>query len=283
MLNDRIAAGHLVGISIAKFGALVISLGSGTTGGVFAPSLVVGGGLGATFAIGMQHFFPSVVSDPAFYALAAMAAVFGGIARAPFTSIVFLFELSHNPNALLPLIVCVMISDGIVRLCSRESIMTIKLVKRGLIVLQDYSVPVLMRARIDQVMRAQFNVVHANDELRTVLSSFVPGDVALIPVVDPTESLIGIVEPHDLLRTEPPDHHFTMRELARRDFVLAYPGDSVDQVHRDMMLKNTENVVVVQPSGVRKPVGIARANDILQLRRWLMEEETREIRTAIKK
>jgi hypothetical protein len=50
-----------------------------------------------------------------------------------------------------------------------------------------------------------------------------------------------------------------------------------------MMLKNTENVVVVQPSGVRKPVGIARANDILQLRRWLMEEETREIRTAIKK
>ena len=283
MLNDRIAAGHLVGISIAKFGALVISLGSGTTGGVFAPSLVVGGGLGATFAIGMQHFFPSVVSDPAFYALAAMAAVFGGIARAPFTSIVFLFELSHNPNALLPLIVCVMISDGIVRLCSRESIMTIKLVKRGLIVLQDYSVPVLMRARIDQVMRAQFNVVHANDELRTVLSSFVPGDVALIPVVDPSESLIGIVEPHDLLRTEPPDHHFTMRELARRDFVLAYPGDSVDQVHRDMMLKNTENVVVVQPSGVRKPVGIARANDILQLRRWLMEEETREIRTAIKK
>jgi len=142
---------------------------------------------------------------------------------------------------------------------------------------------VLMRARIDQVMRAQFNVVHANDELRTVLSSFVPGDVALIPVVDPTESLIGIVEPHDLLRTEPPDHHFTMRELARRDFVLAYPGDSVDQVHRDMMLKNTENVVVVQPSGVRKPVGIARANDILQLRRWLMEEETRETRTAIKK
>jgi chloride channel protein, CIC family len=283
ILNDRIAAGHLVGISIAKFGALVISLGSGTTGGVFAPSLVVGGGLGATFAIGMQHFFPSVVSDPAFYALAAMAAVFGGIARAPFTSIVFLFELSHNPNALLPLIVCVMISDGIVRLCSRESIMTIKLVKRGLIVLQDYSVPVLMRARIDQVMRAQFNVVHANDELRTVLSSFVPGDVALIPVVDPTESLIGIVEPHDLLRTEPPDHHFTMRELARRDFVLAYPGDSVDQVHRDMMLKNTENVVVVQPSGVRKPVGIARANDILQLRRWLMEEETRETRTAIKK
>jgi len=241
---------------------------------------VVGGGLGATFAMGAQHFFPSVVSDPAFYALAAMAAVFGGIARAPFTSIVFMCELSHNPNSLLPLIVCVMVSDGLVRLCSRDSIMTIKLVKRGLIVLQDYSVPVLMRARIDQVMRKQFNVIKADDELRTVLENFIPGDIGLIPVVEKEGTLVGIVEPHDLLKTEPPDHHFTMRELARRDFVLAFPGESVDQVHRDMMLKNTENVVVVQSAGARKPIGIARANDILQLRRWLMEEETREVRAT---
>lgn len=280
MLNDRLTTEHLVGISITKFWALVISLGSGTTGGVFAPSLVVGGGLGAAFAIGMHHLLPNMVSDPAFYALVAMAGVFGGIARAPFTSIVFLFELSHNPNALLPLIVCVMVADGFVRLFSRDSIMTIKLVKRGLIVLQDYSVPVLMRARIDQVMRPQFNCFHGEDELRKVLETFVPGDETLIPVVDAAGALIGIVEPHDLLRTEPPDHHFKMRELARGDYVLAHPGDPVDRVHRDMMLKNTENVVVVQPAGLRKPVGIARANEILQLRRWLLEEETRESQLA---
>ncbi len=276
MLNDRLTVGKLVGASVAKFWALVISLGSGTTGGVFAPSLVVGGGLGAAFAVGAQHIFPSVVSNPAFYALAAMAAVFGGIARAPFTSIVFLFELSHNPNSLLPLIVCVMVSDGVVRLFSRDSIMTVKLVKRGLIVLQDYSVPVLMRARMDQVMRKQFAVFQGQDELRKVLETFVPGNETLMPVVDAAGALIGIVEPHDLLRTESPDHHFRMRELARRDYVLAYPEESVDQVHRDMMLKNTENVVVVQPTGPRKPVGIAQANEILQLRRWLLEEETRD-------
>jgi CIC family chloride channel protein len=282
MLNDRVSLGHLLGISVAKFWALVISLGSGTTGGVFAPSLVVGGGLGAAFAIGAHHLFPALVSDPAFYALVAMAAVFGGIARAPFTSIVFLFELSHNPNALLPLIVCVMVSDGFVRLCSRESIMTIKLVKRGLIVLQDYSAPVLMRAKIDQVMRKEFPQFSAEEELRTVLEKFVPGDGSLMVVVDAAGALVGIVEPHDLLRTEPPDHHFKMRELARRDFVLAYPGELVDQVHRDMMRKNTENVIVVEANGPRKPIGIARANDILQLRRWLMEEETRESKSSLR-
>jgi CBS domain-containing protein len=137
-----------------------------------------------------------------------------------------------------------------------------------------------MRARIDQVMRKEFNVLQADEELRAVLEKFLPGDLGLIPVVNASGILIGIVEAHDLLRIEPPDHHFKMRELVRQDYVLAYPGESVDQVHRDMMLKNVENVVVVESSRVLKPVGIARANDILQLRRWLLEEETGELRRA---
>ena len=283
MLNDRIAAGGLISIAVAKFWALTISLGSGTTGGVFAPSLVVGGGLGAAFAIGCQHLFPHLVSDPAFYSLAAMAAVFGSIARAPFTSIVFLFELSHNPNALLPLIVSVMIADGFVRLCSRDSIMTIKLVKRGLIISQDYSVPVLMRASVDQVMKKEFGVVGGEETVSAVMERFAPGENGFLPVVDGEGMLMGIVEPYDLVRAEPPDHHFTMRELARQDFAPAYPGESVDQVHRSMMLKGVENVVVVESRQRMKPVGVVRANDILELRRWLLEEETGEAGTATRR
>jgi len=205
----------------------------------------------------------------------AMAAVFAGIARAPFTSIVFLFELSHNPNSLLPLIVCVMVSDGFVRLFSPDSIMTGKLVKRGLIVLQDYSVPVLMRARIDEVMHKNFSVIPADAELRTVLRDFAPQGLDLLPVVESDGSLVGIVESHDLLRVEPPDHHFKMRELARKDYVLAHPGELVDRVSRSMLLQDVENVIIVEPHGILKPIGIARANDILQLRRWLVDEESK--------
>ncbi|HLI04317.1 MAG TPA: CBS domain-containing protein, partial [Terracidiphilus sp.] len=129
-----------------------------------------------------------------------------------------------------------------------------------------------------QVMRKQFGAVKADEELRAVIEKFVPGEIAVLPVVNSAGILIGIVEAHDLLRIEPPDHHFTMRELARQDFVIAYPGESVDRVHRDMMLKNVENVVVVESSRSLKPVGIVRANDILELRRWLLEEETGELR-----
>ena len=271
MLNDRLSTGTLLGVSLAKFWALVISLGSGTTGGVFAPSLIVGGGIGAVYGQVWHHFFPHFVSDPALYALVAMAAVFGGIARAPFTSIVFLFELSRNPNALLPLVVCCVVSDGFVRLFSAESIMTGKLIKRGLIVRQDYSVPVLMRAWIEQVMRKNFTVVRLDDEVRAVVREVTPEATGLIPVVEKNGHLAGIVEAHDLLKGV--DSNLKVQDIARQDYVMARPGQTVDEVVREMVLHNTENVVVVEQDGKATPIGVARAADILRLRRWIVEEE----------
>jgi len=276
MLNDRLTTTALLGVSAAKFWALVISLGSGTTGGVFAPSLIVGGGLGAAYAAGMGHLLPGFVSDPALYSLVAMAAVFGGIARAPFTSIVFLFELSRNPNALLPLIVCCMVSDGFVRLFSAESIMTGKLVKRGLIVSQDYTVPVLMRLKIEQVMRKEFAAVPADADLKSVVQQFSAAteSVGPLPIVEQDGSLVGVMEAHDLLKDV--EGHLKARDVARQDYVLARAGESVDQVIRAMFKRNAENVIVVEGDGCPKPIGIARAVDILRLRRWVMEEDIHE-------
>jgi CIC family chloride channel protein len=271
MLNDRLSTGTLLGVSLAKFWALVISLGSGTTGGVFAPSLIVGGGVGTVYAQVWHHFFPHFVSDPALYALVAMAAVFGGIARAPFTSIVFLFELSRNPNALLPLVVCCVVSDGFVRLFSAESIMTGKLIKRGLIVRQDYSVPVFMRARIEQVMRKNFTVVRRDDDVRTVVREVTPEATGVIPVVEEDGHLMGIIEAHDLLKGV--DSNLKVQDIARQDYVMARPGQTVDEVVREMVLHNAENVVVVEQDGKATPIGVARAADILRLRRWIAEEE----------
>ncbi|HXX22801.1 MAG TPA: chloride channel protein [Terriglobia bacterium] len=271
MLNDRLSTGTLLGVSLAKFWALVISLGSGTTGGVFAPSLIVGGGIGAVYAQAWHHFFPGFVSDPAFYALIAMAAVFGGIARAPFTSIAFLFELSRNPNAILPLVVCCAISDGFVRLFSAESIMTGKLVKRGLIVLQDYSVPVLRRTRIEQVMRKEFTTVRPEDEVKIVVREVNPETTGAIPVVERDGHLAGILEARDLLKGV--DSNLKVRDIARQDYVLARRGQTVGQVMGEMERRNAENVVVVDGDGNATPIGMARAADILRLSRWIAEDE----------
>ena len=271
MLNDKLGTHALLGISAAKFAALVVSLGSGTTGGVFAPSLIVGGGVGAVYAQVWHHFLPHLVSDPALYSLVAMAAMFGGIARAPFTSIVFLFELSRNPNALLPLVVCVIVSDGLVRLFSEESIMTGKLVKRGLIVRQEYSVPVLLRARVQEVMRKNFTVVSTDDHVQAVIRDVSPEQVGIIPVIEGNGNLVGIIEAHDLLKGI--ESNPQMREIMRQDYIVAHPGETVDEVSRDMVVHNVENIVVVEGNGLLKPIGVARAADILRLRRWVIEEE----------
>jgi CIC family chloride channel protein len=269
MLNDRLSTHALLGISAAKFAALVLSLGSGTTGGVFAPSLIVGGGVGAVYAQVCRHFLPHLVSDPALYALVAMAAMFGGIARAPFTSIVFLFELSRNPNALLPLVACVVVSDGMVRLFSAESIMTGKLIKRGLIVRQDYTVPMLMRGRVESVMSRTFTVISADDDVQAVVRDVSPEAVGVMPVIDADGRLVGTVEAHDLLKGF--DGNPKVREMMRQEYLAALPSETVDQLTRDMVVHNVENIVVVDDGG--KPIGVARSADILRLRRWVIEEE----------
>ena len=275
MLNDRLSTGTLLGISVAKFWALALSLGSGTTGGVFAPSLIVGGGVGTAYAVAWHHFLPQLISDPALYALVAMAALFGGIARAPFTSIVFLFELSRNFNALLPLLVCCVIADGLVRLLSAESIMTGKLIKRGLIVRQDYSVPVLTRARIEDVMRSNFVTLPVGEEVRAAIRKIVaPESTDLIPVVSENGSLAGVIEAHDLLKGAA--EYARVGEIARHKYVVAHLGETVDEVTRRMLTRNTENVVVVENHASLKPIGVVRAADVLRLHRWAIEEETHE-------
>ena len=187
------------------------------------------------------------MSDPALYALVAMAATFGGIARAPFTAIIFLFELSRNPNALLPLVVCCMVSDGFVRLFSAESIMTGKLIKRGLIVRQDYTVPMLMRGRIEAVMRKNFTVVKADDDVQTVVREVSPEQAGVMPVIEPDGRLAGIVEAHDLLRGV--DRNPKVRGIMRQDYIAAHVGETVDEVTRHMVIEDVENIVVVEGDG----------------------------------
>jgi CIC family chloride channel protein len=227
--------------------------------------------VGAVYAQVWHHFLPHLVSDPALYALVAMAAVFGGIARAPFTSIIFLFELSRNPHAILPLVVCVMVSDGFVRLFSAESIMTGKLIKRGLIVRQDYTVPVLMRGRIEEVMRGNFTEIKADDDIQAVVREVSPEQAGVMPVIEPDGSLAGIIEAHDLLRGL--DRNPKVREIMRHDYIVARVGETVDEVTRDMVIHDVESIVVVEGNGLLKPIGLVRAADILRLRRWVIEEE----------
>jgi CIC family chloride channel protein len=270
MLNNRLSSPKLLEISCAKFWALVVSLGSGTTGGVFAPSLVIGGGFGSAFGDFWRHLLPHLVGDPSSYSLVAMGALFAGTARVPLTSVVFMLELSRNPHAILPLIVCCFIADMFVRIFNTDSIMTGKLHKRGLLILQDYSAPVLVGSLIEDVVRPQ-RPVPADLGIEVAAKHFAPEPEEVLPVVAADGRLLGIIEAHDLLHEQQDDRQLLVRDVTRGDYVLAHRRDLVDSVARNMLTHHVDNAVLVDQDGT-KPIGVIRAADLLRLQRRLRQK-----------
>src|SRR5579883_233959 len=137
ILNDKLPLAILLSIMIFKALALVISLGSGTSGGLLAPMFMTSAAVGAVFACVMNMLFPGMHLSPGAFALVAMGAVFGAAARATFTFIIFAFEITRDYNAVLPLMLVAVIADAIAILFMKNSIMTEKLVRRGLRIHQD--------------------------------------------------------------------------------------------------------------------------------------------------
>jgi predicted transcriptional regulator len=116
-----------------------------------------------------------------------------------------------------------------------------------------------------------FSAIPADAEVKSVVRNFYTENTGVVPVVEKDGSLVGVVEAHDLLKEI--SNPVKARDIARQDYVVAHPGETVDRVTRRMISQNADNVVVVDGNGTSKPIGVARAADILRLRRWVMEEE----------
>src|ERR1700735_3248295 len=153
ILNNNLALKVLLIVAIFKALAMVISLGSGTSGGLLAPMFMSSAALGGAFAMVMNMIFPSAHLSPGAYALVAMAAVFGAASRATFAFIVFAFEITRDYNAILPLMLACVIADMIALRYLPNSIMTEKLARRGLQVPDQFEVSAMKIARVGEVMR----------------------------------------------------------------------------------------------------------------------------------
>src|SRR5262249_46633441 len=129
-----------------------LALGSGTSGGTLAPILLVAGSFGSLFGLLAERLQPGLHLAPGAFALVAMAAVFGASTRATFTSIVFLFELTRDYQIILPLMLASVLADLVAMALMRESLMTEKLVRRGLRVHGDYEVDVLRTMTVGELM-----------------------------------------------------------------------------------------------------------------------------------
>src|SRR6185437_3478090 len=171
ILNANLALKLLVVVMLAKAVALVVSLGSGTSGGLLAPMFMSSAAMGGVFALGVDRIFPSAHLSAGAFALVAMGAVFGAASRAAFTFIIFAFEITRDYNSVLPLMLVSVIAAGIAMLLMPSgSIMTEKLVRRGLRIHQDYEADMLQQMSVSQTMDPNVPAV--------------PGDMWLVDLAD---------------------------------------------------------------------------------------------------
>jgi CBS domain-containing protein len=202
-----------------------------------------------------------------------MAAVFGSASRATFTFMIFAFELTHDYNAILPLMLAWVIADGVAILFMRDtSIMTEKLARRGLRVHQDYEADVLQQVSVAEVMTQNVPTVHADMKVGELADRIAQNDPALaqhqaLPILDANGQLVGIITRGDVLRIlGSGDREKAVLEAGSDTLVVAYPDESVHEAITRMLQYNIGRLPVVSRADPRQLVGYLGRSGIMQAR-----------------
>jgi CIC family chloride channel protein len=273
LLQGSVTTKVILGVLLVKWFIWAVSLGSGTSGGVLAPLLMMGGALGGLEAM----FLPN--EGAGFWPLISMAAVLGGTMRAPFTSIVFAFELTHDANVLLPLLVGSAIAYGFTVLTLKRSILTEKVARRGYHLSSEYAVDPLELLYVREVMREETMSVPSSALLRDVLGS--PQLTRwqlqrLLPVVDAEGRLSGVLTSGDLHNWEEARDESKLRqpisELARPQSVNAYPDEPLRIVVNRMAEHGITRMPVIDGE-TQRLVGLVTLEGLLKARTRHVEEE----------
>ncbi|HLZ23210.1 MAG TPA: chloride channel protein [Ktedonobacterales bacterium] len=178
VLQNHYSSTTLIGLGVGKTLALIASLGSGTSGGLLAPMLLIGATIGSGFGRAVNTFAPAAGINPSICGVVAMSALFSAAARAPLTSFIFAFELTGDYKAILPLMIGCMVADVVARSLSTESIMTERLVRRGMRIDQGYEARLLNLVAVRDVMTRTLETLGERTPLHVVLKGLLGEPVA---------------------------------------------------------------------------------------------------------
>ncbi len=278
LLSGNEVGTALIVLLVVKTLIWSIALGSGTSGGVLAPLMIIGGALGAIEA----HWIPA--GDVSLWVLVSMAGMMGGTMRSPFTAIVFALELTHDLNTLPALLIACVAADAVTVLLMRRSILTEKVARRGHHLTREYGVDPLELTRVGEVMDKYPNVIAPDMTLRQFADKFMFANVLLrhqaFLVENPPDKLVGIITKGDVMnhlikQDVGPDS--SIGEIAVRDAVVAYEDELLSEATTRMLRHKVGRLPVVTRDDPRKVVGYLGRTEILGARqRVLYDEYVRE-------
>ena len=285
ILNANLAWKLLLVVMVAKAAALVISLGSGTSGGLLAPMFMSSAAMGGLFAMGVDRIVPAANLSVGAFALVAMGAVFGAASRATFTFIIFAFEITRDYNSVLPLMLVSVIADGIAMwLMPRASIMTEKLARRGLHIHQDYEADVLQQLRVSETMDPDIPTLPASMKVSDLSDLIARRDPSVsrhqgMLILDSDGKLAGVITRGDVMRAldADPNGAASVLDAGTRQVVVTFPDDTLHEASVKMLRNNIGRLPVVDRNDPRKVIGYLGRPGIMAARsRRLDEEHVRE-------
>jgi CBS domain-containing protein len=285
ILNANLAWKILIVVMFAKAVALVISLGSGTSGGLLAPMFMSSAALGGIFAMGMDRIFPAANLSAGAFALVAMGAVFGAASRATFSFIIFAFEITRDYNSVLPLMLVSVIADGIAMLLMpRASIMTEKLARRGLHIHQEYEADALRQMMVSETMEKDVPKVPAHMKVGELADRIARRDPEVchhqgMLILDSEGKLAGVITRGDVVRAldKDPSGGLSVLEAGTRDVVVTYPNELLHDASAKMLRNAVGRLPVVDRDDPRRVVGYLGRPGIMAARlRGLEDEHVRE-------
>lgn len=247
--------------------ATSFTLGSGNSGGVFAPSLFTGAMCGGAFGYAANMLFPEIAGDVGAYALVGMAAVFAAAARAPLTAMLIVFEMSNDYFLILPLMVAGVVATFVAEWIHPESIYTIKLAKRGIRFDQGRDLDIMQGVMVEEVMNdapISFDIDMPFTDLYAV---FQETHMQGFPVTHQKKKLYGIVTLQDMARVLSKNQKIkglTVKDLATKDPITVFPDEPIWAAIQKMSPRDLARLPVVSREHENELVGLISRSDILR-------------------
>jgi H+/Cl- antiporter ClcA len=271
MLDGRTIATAALILLVVKAIIWSVALGSGTSGGVLAPLLIMGGAMGAV----LSGLLPA--ADPGFWALLGMAATMGGTMRAPLTATFFAAELTGNTHVLVPLIAACAAAHAVTVLLMKRSILTEKIARRGHHLVREYSVDPFALTRVREVMTSQVESVPATMTLHGAAAFLTAPETRhpSFPVVDENKQVLGVIDPPAILRWRRAGRHRTTtlgELLAGSKVTLAHPDEYLEGLSDKLLTANVSHLPVVARETLQL-VGYVGWKDLMRVRSRKQAEE----------
>jgi len=251
-------------LAVLKILATSITIGSGGSGGVFAPSLFIGAMMGSAIGQLANAWFPGWTGHSGGYAMVGMAAVFAAAAHAPMTSILILFEMTNDYAIILPLMTAVVVSTILSQRLQRESIYTLKLLRRGIDVTLRRDLNLMDTILVEESMTRDPDTVSPEMPVSQLIHEFEETWHHGFPVVDKDGRLVGIVTLTDITRaTLEPSENLTVGDVCTRNCISCHPDETLNEALKQFGARDVGRLPVVDRLDHGRLLGVLRRGDIV--------------------